>query len=168
MIAAVTALSGSQMFDRVRTRERIPLIENRRAIAVGALVQLGATVAYLQLTSEVGSGLLWAGFVGGLVVGAITAEPVTSIADGAAASVGGGALFAGFMLVVGAFESVGVGGVGGTNLFLMLYTNYAIILLVLAVPAHAVFGSIGGFVAGTASKWGSERVRSRSDVDRSH
>lgn len=118
---------------------------DRFPVAIGGLVQAVLLVAQIR-AGRVTLGFLLTGFVGGLVAGMLARPKGNPWFDGLVAGVLGLALFAGWIVALGVYASLGTpGGVLSAESFVAVTLSGWIVVLV--APFHAVEGMAGAAVA---------------------
>lgn len=128
-------------------------MRTRGAVAVGAVVQVGATVAYFSAVPEVTKYVVLLGFVGGFCAAALTDLPDGLWLEGAAAAVAGGCLFLLGFFLWGSYQSAMVGGQLGRHM-IGVYISTVITYGIMLLTPFALEGLIAGALVG----WGKRRA----------
>jgi hypothetical protein len=108
--------------------------------AATLLVVVGAALASVATEGDFVPVALVAGFVGGLLAGALSRDAGHVGAGARAGGYGGAAAFVGF-LVVGAVQAV-----AGGDLSVLYLGAQSLLVAMLVVPLHALLGAVGAAV----------------------
>jgi hypothetical protein len=123
----------------------LDIIIRWRPILAGAFVQAAVMAEITDVIEDLGLILVAAGFVGGLIAGAVTANSADGWVDGGGAGIAGVLVFALVLLVAFPLSNASSGDSALSGIYLWVVT--ALPLIVFYGPIAAVPGCLGGYLS---------------------